>query len=131
MIDPASLSMLLFVLDRANISSKQYQTKPDQTRPYQTRLEECRKYTHLSSVQVGSVEDVRSQDGETQVNYFASFLIIIVYLSQKCLKTEFCALLRGPKTMVAWWHCHPESFCASGKFLRVTLEISLGSFRTL
>ena len=26
---------------------------------------------------------------------------------------------RGPKTIVASWHCHPESFCASGKFLRV------------
>ena len=24
--------------------------------------------------------------------------------------------IRGPKTIVAWWHCHPESFCASGKF---------------
>ena len=44
---------------------------------------------------------------------------------------EFCALLRGPKTMVAWWHCYSESFCASGKFLRVTLEIALGSFRTV
>ena len=38
---------------------------------------------------------------------------------------------RGAKTWVAGWHCHPESFCASGKFLRVTLEIALGSFRTL
>ena len=26
---------------------------------------------------------------------------------------------RGPKTIVASWHCHPESFCASEKFLRV------------
>ena len=40
-------------------------------------------------------------------------------------------LLRGPKTLVAWWHCHPEGFCASRKFLRVTLEIALGSFRTV
>ena len=38
---------------------------------------------------------------------------------------------RGPKTIVASWHCHPESFCASGKFLRVTLEIALGRFRTV
>ena len=30
------------------------------------------------------------------------------------------AKCRGPKTIVASWHCHPESFCASGKFLRVT-----------
>ena len=94
----------LFVLDCANISSKQYPTKPDQTRPYQTRLEECCKYTHLSSVQVGSVEDVRSQDSETQVNYFASFLINIVYLSQKCLKTPVCSpkllsqVLQGKQT---------------------------------
>ena len=36
---------------------------------------------------------------------------------------------RVPKTWVAGWHCHPESFCASGKFLRVTIEIALGSFR--
>ena len=35
------------------------------------------------------------------------------------------------KNWVAEWHCHPESFCASGKFLHVTLEIALGSFRTL
>ena len=38
---------------------------------------------------------------------------------------------RVPKTWVAGWHCHPESFCASGKFLRVTLKIALRSFRTL
>ena len=38
---------------------------------------------------------------------------------------------RGTKTIVASWHCHPESFCASGKFLRVTLEIALGSFQTV
>ena len=38
---------------------------------------------------------------------------------------------RGPKTIVASWHCHPESFCASGKFLRVTLENVLGSLRTV
>ena len=25
------------------------------------------------------------------------------------------------------WHCHPGGFCASGKFLHVTLEIALGS----
>ena len=31
-------------------------------------------------------------------------------------------LSRVTKTIVASWHCHPESFCASGKFLRVTLE---------
>ena len=37
----------------------------------------------------------------------------------------------GPKTWMAGWHCHPESFCASGKFLRVTPEIAMGSFRTL
>ena len=30
---------------------------------------------------------------------------------------------RVPKTWVAGWHCHPESFCASGKFLRVTLKL--------
>ena len=36
---------------------------------------------------------------------------------------------RGTKTIVASWHCHPESFCASGKCLRVTLEIALGSFQ--
>ena len=39
--------------------------------------------------------------------------------------------IRGPKTWVAGWHCHPESFCASGKFLRITPEIAMGSFRTL
>ena len=38
---------------------------------------------------------------------------------------------RVPKTWVAGWHCHPEGFCASGKFLRVTLKIALRSFRTL
>ena len=26
---------------------------------------------------------------------------------------------RGPKTWLAGWHCHPESLCASGKFLHV------------
>ena len=30
---------------------------------------------------------------------------------------------------MASWHCHPESFCASGKFLRVARDIALGSFR--
>ena len=39
--------------------------------------------------------------------------------------------VRDPKTWVAGWHCHPESFCVSVKFLRVTPEIALGSFRTL
>ena len=39
------------------------------------------------------------------------------------------ARCRGPKTIVASWHCHPESFCASGKFLRITLGIAVGSFR--
>ena len=43
----------------------------------------------------------------------------------------YCDGNRGPKTWVAGWHCHPESFCASGKFLRVTPEIAMGSFRTL
>ena len=36
---------------------------------------------------------------------------------------------RGTKTIMASWHYHPKSFCASGKFLRVTLEIALGTFR--
>ena len=40
-------------------------------------------------------------------------------------------LPRGTKTIVALWHCHPESFWASGKFLRVTHEIALGSFQTV
>ena len=30
-----------------------------------------------------------------------------------------CCGGRGRKTCVAGWHCYPESFCASGKFLRV------------
>ena len=42
-----------------------------------------------------------------------------------------CFYYRGAKTLVAGWHCHPESFCAFGEFLRVTLEIALGSFRTI
>ena len=40
------------------------------------------------------------------------------------------AYRRGAKTIVASWHCHTESFCASGKFLRATPEIAMGSFRT-
>ena len=36
---------------------------------------------------------------------------------------------RGTKTIVALWHCHPEIFCVSGKFLRITLEIALESFQ--
>ena len=41
-------------------------------------------------------------------------------------------VIRGPKTLVAWWHCHLESFCAFGKFLRVTLEWNgMGSFRVV
>ena len=39
--------------------------------------------------------------------------------------------VRDPKTWVAGWHCHPESFCASGKFLRVTLENTLGNLRNV
>ena len=38
---------------------------------------------------------------------------------------------RGTKTIVALWHCHPEIFCVSGKFLRITLEIALESFQTV
>ena len=50
--------------------------------------------------------------------------------SQMNLKHMIVVILspRGTKNIVALWHCHPESFCASGKFLRVTLEIALGSF---
>ena len=44
---------------------------------------------------------------------------------------EDMVCIGGPKTWVAGWHCHPESFCASGKFLRVTLKIARGSLRTL
>ena len=39
--------------------------------------------------------------------------------------------LRGPKTIVASWHCHLESYCASGKILRVAFEIALGNFQTI
>ena len=38
-------------------------------------------------------------------------------------------LTRGTKTIVAAWHCHPESFCAPRKFFRETLEIALENFR--
>ena len=34
------------------------------------------------------------------------------------LNLKFFLSLRVPKTLVARWHCHLESFCASGKFLR-------------
>ena len=42
---------------------------------------------------------------------------------------QFKVGFRGTKTIMASRQCNPESFCASGKFLRVTLEIGLGSFR--
>ena len=32
---------------------------------------------------------------------------------------------RVRKTHVAWWHCHLESFCASGKFLRVSRKSTI------
>ena len=32
---------------------------------------------------------------------------------------------RVRKTHVAWWHCHLESFCASGKFLRVSMKSTI------
>ena len=51
--------------------------------------------------------------------------------SNMLLKNEGEMIPRVPKTWVAGWHCPPESFCASGKFLRVTLKIALRSFRTL
>ena len=35
---------------------------------------------------------------------------------------------RVPKTWVSGWHCHPESFCASGKFLRATAWNCNGEF---
>ena len=38
---------------------------------------------------------------------------------------------KKPKTLVAQWHCHLQSVCASGKFLRVTLEIAVRSVRTV
>ena len=34
-------------------------------------------------------------------------------------------LRRVRKTHVAWWHCHLESFCASGKFLRVSRKSTI------
>ena len=40
-------------------------------------------------------------------------------------------MTQRPKNGVAGWHCHPESFCTSGKILRVTLNIALGSSGTL
>ena len=45
-----------------------------------------------------------------------------------CNAIKSVPLTRGTKTIVASWHCHPEVFCASRKFLRVTLEIAPGSF---
>ena len=32
---------------------------------------------------------------------------------------------RVRKTHVSWWHCHLESFCASGKFLRVSMKSTI------
>ena len=32
---------------------------------------------------------------------------------------------RVPKTSLARWHCQPESFCASGKFLRVFTKLPI------
>ena len=34
-------------------------------------------------------------------------------------------LTRVRKTHVSWWHCHLESFCASGKFLRVSMKSTI------
>ena len=34
-------------------------------------------------------------------------------------------LTRGRKSHVLWRHCHPESFCAPGKFLRVTMKSTI------
>ena len=33
--------------------------------------------------------------------------------------------IRGRKSHVLWRHCHPESFCAPGKFLRVTMKSTI------
>ena len=46
-----------------------------------------------------------------------------------CSKPELLFFsCRVPKTIVASWFAIRKRFCASGKFLRITLEIALGSF---
>ena len=60
----------------------------------------------------------------------------MLYLcTYKCICISFCSwtwtnnLRLGPsrvrKTHVLWWHCHLESFCASGKFLRVSMKSTI------
>ena len=74
--------------------------------------------------------------------------LIIIHLLQKaheivkdvvkcCSQFEFWNLLqlhnfyftlgwiRVPKNLLASWHCQPESFCASGKFLRVFTKLPI------
>ena len=63
--------------------------------------------------------------------HLLSFLLSnFCHLSKKMEKSlRRLPLSRVTKTIVASWQCHAESFCASGKSLRVTLEITLGSFQ--
>ena len=42
-----------------------------------------------------------------------------------CRRTWYCLDFRVRKTHVSWWHCHLESFCASGKFLRVSMKSTI------
>ena len=50
-------------------------------------------------------------------------LIQIKVLAQLGMKIS--AVVRVRKTHVSWWHCHLESFCASGKFLRTSLKSTI------
>ena len=69
----------------------------------------------------------------SNVFVFVNFLVMscLLITLNKCLKGHkslgsLCSVVktlnRDRKTHVSWRHCHPESFCASGKFLRVAME---------
>ena len=73
---------------------------------------------------------------QTYLSSFVAFLyFLVIFFFQSSCSSDLSQMddkdTRGTKTNVASWHCHPESFCASGKFLCVTLEFALGSFRTV
>ena len=38
---------------------------------------------------------------------------------------------RVPNTSLSWWHCHPEIFCVSGKFLRIFTKLPIKCSRNI